>query len=89
MSIFTKSGANARKFQYEIEPGQISINIPIPPPLPVFSFTGNKESFRGDLNFYGKTNVHFYTQLKTITARWKEEHEDTSQITTAFPTLNK
>ena len=28
--------------------------MPIPVPLPMFSFTGNKKSILGDLNFYGK-----------------------------------
>lgn len=36
---------------------QIGINVPIPVPLPFFSFTGNKASFAGDLNFYGKKFV--------------------------------
>ena len=84
-AIFTRSGSAARKFQNEIEVGQIGINIPIPVPLPMFSFTGSKKSFMGDLNFYGKNGVRFYTQLKTITARWKEEAEYT-KLTTAFPT---
>ena len=84
-AIFTKSGSAARKFQNEIEVGQIGINIPIPVPLPMFSFTGSKKSFHGDLNFYGKNGVRFYTQLKTITARWKEQEEFT-KLSTAFPT---
>jgi acyl-CoA reductase-like NAD-dependent aldehyde dehydrogenase len=41
----------------DIEAGQIGINVPIPVPLPFFSFTGNKASFAGDLNFYGKILV--------------------------------
>ena len=73
--------------EFTKEYDEIGINVPIPVPLPMFSFTGNKDSFRGDLNFYGKANIQFYTQMKTITARWKEEHEATSKITTAFPTL--
>ena len=28
--------------------------MPIPVPLPMFSFTGSRGSFRGDQNFYGK-----------------------------------
>lgn len=84
-AIFTKSGSAARKFQNEIECGQIGINLPIPVPLPMFSFTGNKKSFYGDLNFYGKNGVRFFTQWKTVTARWKEDSEF-SQLTTAFPT---
>jgi len=86
-SLFTKSGPAARKFQHEIHAGQVGINIPIPVPLPMFSFTGNKDSFRGDLNFYGKAGVLFYTQQKTITARWREEHEERSKLSTAFPVM--
>ena len=85
-AIFTKSGSAARKFQNEIEVGQIGINIPIPVPIPMFSFTGSKKSFHGDLNFYGKNGVRFYTQLKTITSRWKE-HEEFTKLSTAFPTF--
>ena len=69
-SIFTQSGAVARQFQHEIEVGQVGINIPIPVPLPFFSFTGWKKSFFGDLHAYGKQAVRFYTETKTITARW-------------------
>lgn len=60
-AIFTQSGAYARKFQYEVEAGQIGINLPIPVPLPMFSFTGNKRSFNGDMNFYGKAGIKFFT----------------------------
>lgn len=74
-SIFTKNGSVARKFQNEVNCGQIGINIPIPVPLPMFSFTGNKASFWGDLNFYGKGGVQFFTQWKTITSKWKDETE--------------
>lgn len=69
-SIFTNSGSDARKFQYEIEVGQVGINIPIPVPLPIFSFTGWKKSFLGDLHAYGKQAISFYTETKTITSRW-------------------
>jgi malonate-semialdehyde dehydrogenase (acetylating)/methylmalonate-semialdehyde dehydrogenase len=70
VSIFTSSGGAARKFQSEIEVGQVGINIPIPVPLPFFSFTGWKKSFYGDQHAYGKQAVRFYTETKTITARW-------------------
>jgi len=78
-AIFTRSGAAARKFQHEVDCGQIGINVPIPVPLPFFSFTGSRASIRGDLNFYGKTGVHFYTALKTITSSWKEDSVVTGQ----------
>ena len=71
-SIFTASGAAARKYQHHVEVGQVGINIPIPVPLPFFSFTGWKGSFFGDLHAYGKQAVRFYSETKTITARWFE-----------------
>ena len=72
-SIFTQSGGAARKYQHEVEVGQVGINIPIPVPLPFFSFTGWKGSFMGDLHAYGKQAVRFYTETKTVTARWVHE----------------
>ena len=56
-SLFTSSGAVARKFQHEIEVGQVGINVPIPVPLPFFSFTGWKGSFYGDTHTYGKQGI--------------------------------
>ncbi|XP_011087969.1 methylmalonate-semialdehyde dehydrogenase [acylating], mitochondrial [Sesamum indicum] len=71
-SIFTSSCAAARKFQIEVESGQVGVNVAIPAPLPVFSFTGSKASFTGDINFYGKAGLQFYTQIKTVTQQWKD-----------------
>lgn len=72
-SIFTNSGAAARKYQRNVEVGQVGINIPIPVPLPFFSFTGWKNSFYGDLHAYGKQAIRFYSETKTITSRWLED----------------
>jgi len=72
-AIFTRSGGAARKYVDQIEAGQVGVNVPIPVPLPMFSFTGNKKSILGDLNFYGKAGVNFYTQLKTVTSAWRED----------------
>jgi malonate-semialdehyde dehydrogenase (acetylating)/methylmalonate-semialdehyde dehydrogenase len=69
-SIFTASGGAARKYQHEIEVGQVGVNVPIPVPLPFFSFTGWKGSFYGDQHAYGKQAVRFCTETKTITTRW-------------------
>jgi malonate-semialdehyde dehydrogenase (acetylating)/methylmalonate-semialdehyde dehydrogenase len=69
-AIFTNSGAAARKFQMEVDVGQVGINAPIPVPLPMFSFTGWRDSFRGDLNIYGRAGVEFYTRIKTTTSVW-------------------
>ena len=69
-SIFTSSGVSARLFQNTTEVGQIGINTAIPVPLPFFSFTGSKGSMLGDLHFYGKAGVTFFTRPKTITSNW-------------------
>ncbi len=71
--IFTQSGAAARKFQNEIDVGQVGINVPIPVPVPYFSFTGSRGSKLGDLGPYGKQVIQFYTQVKTVTARWFDD----------------
>ncbi len=72
-AIFTQSGAAARKFQTEIDVGQVGINVPIPVPVPFFSFTGSRGSKLGDLGPFGKQVVQFYTQTKTVTSRWFED----------------
>lgn len=69
-AIFTRSGLMARKYQHEIDVGQVGINVPIPVPLPFFSFTGSRASIRGDIHFYGKQGAQFFTQIKTITSNW-------------------
>ncbi|OBA23429.1 mitochondrial aldehyde dehydrogenase [Metschnikowia bicuspidata var. bicuspidata NRRL YB-4993] len=76
VALFTQSGAAAQKFTKNIACGQVGVNVPIPVPLPMFSFTGNKGSFLGDLNFYGKAGVTFLTQPKTITSYWKTSNVD-------------
>ena len=81
-AIFTNNGSAARKFTMEIDVGQVGVNVPIPVPLPMFSFTGSRGSFRGDMNFYGKNGVNFYTHLKTVTSQWKmDESVDAPAVT--------
>ena len=87
-AIFTSSGAAARKFQHEIDVGQVGINVPIPVPLPYFSFTGSRASIRGDLHFYGKQGVQFFTQTKTITSNWNPKFVN-SGATVNMPILGK
>ena len=82
-SIFTACGAAARKYQHEVEVGQVGINVPIPVPLPFFSFTGWKGSFYGDQHAYGKQAVRFYTETKTVTSRWFD-----SDIPAAGPNMS-
>ncbi|KAJ2798267.1 hypothetical protein H4R21_003998 [Coemansia helicoidea] len=87
-SVFTRSGPCARKVQAEIEAGQLGINVPIPVPLPMFAFTGNKASFLGDANFYGRSGVGFYTQLKTVTSLWRKQDADDRQAAVHMPTIH-
>ena len=83
-AIFTSSGAAAHKFQNEINVGQVGINLPIPVPLPFFSFTGSRGSKLGDLGPYGKQVVEFYTQTKTVTARWPQDAASAGEVNTAI-----
>ncbi|MBE0478680.1 CoA-acylating methylmalonate-semialdehyde dehydrogenase [Candidatus Aerophobetes bacterium] len=68
--IFTSSGASARKFQYEVECGNIGINIGIAAPMAFFPFSGMKESFFGILHGQGKEAVRFFTESKVVIGRW-------------------
>ncbi|WP_213880546.1 CoA-acylating methylmalonate-semialdehyde dehydrogenase [Pseudomonas sp. dw_358] len=84
VGLFTQSGAAARKFQSEIDIGQVGINIPIPVPVPYFSFTGSRGSKLGDLGPYGKQVVQFYTQTKTVTARWFDDDSINDGVNTTI-----
>jgi len=85
-AVFTNSGAMARKYQREVDVGQVGINVPIPVPLPFFSFTGSRKSFLGATHFYGKMGVDFYTQTKTITSNWNPDSASAG-VSTSFPVL--
>ncbi|MCP1291001.1 MULTISPECIES: CoA-acylating methylmalonate-semialdehyde dehydrogenase [Chromobacterium] len=83
-AVFTQSGAAARKFQEEIDVGQVGINVPIPVPVPLFSFTGSRGSKLGDLGPYGKQVVLFYTQTKTVTSRWFDDAASGGKVNTTI-----
>ncbi|WP_096663491.1 CoA-acylating methylmalonate-semialdehyde dehydrogenase [Polaromonas sp. AET17H-212] len=83
-ALFTQSGAAARKFQEEVDVGQVGINVPIPVPVPLFSFTGSRASKLGDLGPYGKQVVLFYTQTKTITERWFDDSSVAGAVNTTI-----
>ncbi|CAI5696666.1 unnamed protein product [Oreochromis niloticus] len=88
-AIFTTNGATARKYTHEVDVGQVGVNVPIPVPLPMFSFTGSRGSFRGDMNFYGKQGIQFYTQIKTVTAQWKAEDATLKSPAVTMPTMGR
>ncbi|NUQ84206.1 MAG: CoA-acylating methylmalonate-semialdehyde dehydrogenase [Anaerolineales bacterium] len=72
-SLFTSSGAAARKFKYEAEAGNIGINIGVAAPMAFFPFSGWKESFFGDMHGQGMDAVEFFTQKKVVVERWPKE----------------
>lgn len=88
VAIFTNSGAKASWFRKNIEAGQVGVNVAIPVPLPMFSFTGNKKSVAGGgiSTFYGKPGLNFYTQTKTVTSLWKDEGVEDSKKSVTMPT---
>jgi len=72
-SIFTTSGAAARRFRYEAPVGNLGINIGVAAPMAYFPFSGWKDSFFGVLHAQGRDAVQFYTQEKVVIERWPKE----------------
>lgn len=73
-SLFTSSGAAARRFRYEAPAGNIGINIGVAAPMAYFPFSGWKDSFFGVLHGQGRDAVEFYTEKKVVIERWAREH---------------
>jgi malonate-semialdehyde dehydrogenase (acetylating)/methylmalonate-semialdehyde dehydrogenase len=69
-SLFTSSGASARKFRYEAEVGNVGINVGVAAPMAFFPFSGARESFFGDLHGQGRDAFEFFTQQKVVVERW-------------------
>ncbi len=69
-SIFTTNGKSAREFQYNIESGNVGINVGITAPMAFFPFGGVKDSFFGILHTQGKEAVRFFTESKVVIQRW-------------------
>jgi malonate-semialdehyde dehydrogenase (acetylating)/methylmalonate-semialdehyde dehydrogenase len=72
-SLFTTSGAAARKFRYEAPAGNIGINIGVAAPMAYFPFSGWKDSFFGILHGQGRDAVEFYTESKVVIERWSRQ----------------
>ena len=60
------------------------MNLPVPVPVSLFSFTGSRGSKLGDLGPYGKQVVLFYTQTKTVIARWFDEETAAHGVNTTI-----
>ena len=68
--IFTRSGASARKFRYEVDAGNIGINLGVAAPMAFYPFSGWKQSFFGILHGQGRDAIEFYTEKKVVIERW-------------------
>jgi malonate-semialdehyde dehydrogenase (acetylating) / methylmalonate-semialdehyde dehydrogenase len=71
--LFTTSGANARKFRYEAEVGNVGINVGVAAPMAYFPFSGARGSFFGDLHGQGRDAIEFFTQEKVVVERWPKD----------------
>jgi malonate-semialdehyde dehydrogenase (acetylating) / methylmalonate-semialdehyde dehydrogenase len=73
-SIFTSSGAAARQFTRDIQCGMLGINVGVPAPMALFSFSGWNQSFFGDLHVQGIEGIMFYTRQKVVLSRWDKSY---------------
>ena len=87
--IFTQSGYYARKFEMLTDGGMVGINVGIPVPTAYFPFSGNKDSFFGDLHVLGIDGVRFYTRAKTVTTHWYDEHSHKKAVDTWEGTVER
>jgi len=69
-SIFTRSGAAARKFKHDVGVSMIGVNIGVAAPMAFFPFGGTKNSFFGDTKAHGNDSIRFYTDTKVVISRW-------------------
>jgi malonate-semialdehyde dehydrogenase (acetylating)/methylmalonate-semialdehyde dehydrogenase len=69
-SIYTESGGDARQYRYEVDAGNIGINVGVCAPMGFFHFGGRKDSFFGDLHAQGEDAVSFYTEKTIQIERW-------------------
>jgi malonate-semialdehyde dehydrogenase (acetylating)/methylmalonate-semialdehyde dehydrogenase len=72
-SIFTASGAAARKFRNTVSTGNVGVNIGVPAPMAYFPFSGWKGSFFGVMHAQGRDAIEFFTDKKVIVERWPRE----------------
>ena len=71
--IFTTDGANARRFRYEVNAGNVGVNVGVAAPMSTFPFSGWGQSFFGDLHGQSHHAVEFYTQTKVVVERWPRQ----------------
>lgn len=73
-SIFTTNGSSARQFVREIQCGMLGVNVGVPAPMALFSFSGWNQSFFGDLHVQGIEGMMFNTRQKCVLSRWDKNY---------------
>jgi malonate-semialdehyde dehydrogenase (acetylating)/methylmalonate-semialdehyde dehydrogenase len=68
--LFTASGNAARRFRYDVEVGNVGVNVGVAQPMSSFPFSGWGDSFFGDLHAHGHHAIEFFTQTKVVVERW-------------------
>ncbi|SDG10239.1 CoA-acylating methylmalonate-semialdehyde dehydrogenase [Halorientalis regularis] len=69
-SLFTGSGAEAKRFRHDAEAGNLAVNAGTAAPMAFFHFGGEKDSFFGDLHAQSEDVVRFYTDEAVYIERW-------------------
>jgi malonate-semialdehyde dehydrogenase (acetylating)/methylmalonate-semialdehyde dehydrogenase len=81
--IYTQNGYYARKFTKETHAGMVGVNVGIPVPVGIFGFTGQKQSFFGDLHMMGRDGFIFYTESRNVSSTWfAEDRVDQGKVDT-------
>lgn len=71
-SLFTGSGADARKARHQVDIGNLGVNAGTAAPMAFFHFGGRKDSFFGDLHAQGQDMIYFYTDEQVYIERWPD-----------------
>lgn len=74
-SVFTTSGAVARRVSDRASSGMVGINIGVPVPREPFSFGGSKDSRFGAGDITGRGGVEHWSYLKKITTKWEMQRD--------------
>ncbi len=72
--IYTREGGAAREFARRVHCGMVGVNVGVPAPMSVFSFSGWNQSFFGDLHVQGMEGIRFYTRQKVVFSRWDDHY---------------
>ncbi len=83
VSLFTRDGGAARRFQRDVQVGMVGVNVAIPVPVAWHSFGGWKASLFGDSPIYGPAGIRFHTRPQVVTSRWPDATP--SAIDLGFP----